>query len=258
MRAVKLTAWFVYIACACAPSTGAAQQADSLLPPQLTPIAIDEPRTFPAAGAIGARPLVPTQPQPQTHSSFASQPRAAQRPQSPANIRQISAEEAAKLQSARPPLRLAPRSDAGRPGVARPAAPSPTTALGTVVGSLAAVLGLFLVVVWCSRRFAPAGAAVLPKEAVELLGRAPLTARQQMQLVRIGNKLLLVAISQAGVETLTEISDQTEVEHLTGLCKRGQSGSASAAFRQALTQLAAEPAPRGFVGTSRSPSRGAP
>jgi flagellar biogenesis protein FliO len=256
MRAVKLTDWIVYIVCACAPSICAAQHADSLLPPQLTPIAIDEPRAFPTAGPIGARPLMPAQPQPPAH--FDSQPRAGQRPQTPASLRLTSAEQAGKTQSAKPPLRLAPRSDAGRPGVARPAAPTPTTALGTVVGSLAAVLGLFLVVVWCTRRFAPAAAAVLPKEALELLGRAPLTARQQLQLVRIGNKLLLVAISQAGIETLTEISDQTEVEHLTGLCKRGQAGSASAAFRQALTQLAAEPAPRGFVGTSRSPSRGAP
>ncbi|HMC11309.1 MAG TPA: flagellar biosynthetic protein FliO, partial [Pirellulaceae bacterium] len=133
----------------------------------------------------------------------------------------------------------------------------PGSALATVAGSLGAVLGLFLVVVWCTRRFAPGGAALLPKEAVELLGRAPLAARQQAQLIRIGNKLLLVAISPAGVETLTEITDPTEVEHLTALCQRGRPTSSSAAFRQALTQLGSEPAPQGFVGASRPNARGA-
>ena len=55
--------------------------------------------------------------------------------------------------------------------------------------------------------FRPPARSLLPKEAVELLGRAPLAGRQQMQLVRVGNKLLLVALSPAGAETLTEITE---------------------------------------------------
>ena len=248
MQAHKHSAWIAYIVCAIAPSMSVAQQADSLLPLNLTPIAIEEPRRFPPAGAIEARPVAPASPQ----------PRLSQRGQPPLNVRLVAAEEPVKQQPVRQPLRLAPRSEAGRQGVDRPAAPTPTNALGTVAGSLGAVLALFMIIVWCTRRFSPAGTAVLPQEAVELLGRAPIPGRQQMQLIRIGNKLLLVAHSPVGMETLTEITDATEVEQLVSLCKRGQSGSASAAFRQALTQLASEPAPRGFVGTSRSSSRGAP
>jgi flagellar biogenesis protein FliO len=115
---------------------------------------------------------------------------------------------------------------------------------------------VFLVVVWCTKRFAPPGTSALPKEAVESLGRAPLTARQQMQLIRVGNKLLLVSLSPTGVEPLTEITDPTEVEHLLALCRRGQKGSSTEAFRQTLAQLAAEPAPRGFVGISTTKSQG--
>jgi flagellar biogenesis protein FliO len=129
--------------------------------------------------------------------------------------------------------------------------------LTTVAGSLGAVLALFLVIAWCTRRFSPASARALPTEAVELLGRSPLSARQQMQLVRVGNKLLLVALSATDVQTLTEISEPTEVEHLTGLCRRGQAGSASAVFRQTLAQLGSEPATAGFVGTPRPGTRGA-
>jgi flagellar biogenesis protein FliO len=96
-------------------------------------------------------------------------------------------------------------------------------------------------VVWCSKRFAPAGTAPLPKEAVELLGRAPLAGKQTMQLVRVGNRLLLVALSGAGAQTLTEITDPVEVEHLAGLCQRGRGDSASASFNRVLSQMATEP-----------------
>lgn len=156
-----------------------------------------------------------------------------------------------------PALKLAPRSAASRSGVARPAAPTPGGAIGTVAGSLGIVLGLFFVIAWCSRRFVPADQRQLPKEAVEMLGRAPFAGKQQLQLLRVGNKLLLVAHSASGVETLTEITDAAEVEHLTALCRRGQPGSSSAAFRQVLNQIAAEPAPGGFIGQTPRTARGA-
>ena len=153
------------------------------------------------------------------------------------------------------PLRLAPRSDARKQPLDKPAAPSVTSALGTVVGSLSVVLGLFLVIAWCSRRFAPAGATQLPKEAIELLGRAPLAGRTQAQLLRVGNKLLLVALSPTGMETLTEISDAGEVEHLTALCRRNRPGSSQAAFDQVLNQLASDP--RETAAAPRTATRGA-
>ena len=48
------------------------------------------------------------------------------------------------------------------------------SAAGTVVGSLAIVLGVFLIIAWSTRRLNPGAASRLPKEAVEVLGRAPL------------------------------------------------------------------------------------
>lgn len=231
------------------PGIAIAQQApplaapDSLVPRQLTPITLDEPGNLSPPPAVPARP-----PGVSGH-----------RVQAPVNFRLASVAEAV-ARPAKTSLRLAPRTQASRTSAATQAKSvpiSPGDALGTVAGSLGAVLGLFLIIVWCTRQFAPASASLLPKEAIELLGRAPLAARQHMQLVRIGNKLLLVALSPGGVETLTEISEPTEVEHLLAVCRRGQPGSSSAAFRQALTQLAAEPAERGFVGASRGSVRGA-
>jgi len=157
-------------------------------------------------------------------------------------FRQVSASEPTSTDSRATSRKLAPRSATPKRSLDRPAAPTPTTAIGTVASSLAIVLGLFAALVWFSKRFAPAGSAVLPKEAVELLGRAPLTGRQTMQLIRVGNRLLLVALSANGAETLTEITDPAEVEHLAGLCRGGKSDSASASFSRVMSQLATEPA----------------
>ena len=72
----------------------------------------------------------------------------------------------------------------------------------------------------------PQGRGILPAEAFEVLGRSPLANRQQAQLLRCGNKLLLVCVGAAGAETLTEITDPAEVERLVETCRRGRSGAA--------------------------------
>lgn len=122
------------------------------------------------------------------------------------------------------------------------------TATGTVLGSLLIVIAAFLLVMWLSRKAAPKGLTLLPSEVLESLGRAPLTARQQMQLVRLGRKLVLLAVTPDGAEPLTEITDSEEVERLCGLCRQHAPGSVSQSFRQVLAQYAREPAPSGFVG----------
>ena len=86
-----------------------------------------------------------------------------------------------------PPLQLAPPANDARG--ARRSGEMP--ALATGAASLAIVVGLFFVVVWAVRRGLPKGAGLLPPDALEVLGRAPLVGKQQVHLVRCGNKLLL-------------------------------------------------------------------
>jgi flagellar biogenesis protein FliO len=107
----------------------------------------------------------------------------------------------------------------------------------TVVGSLALVVGIFLVVAWTLRRATPQATAALPGEVFEVLGRAPLSGRQQVHLLRCGTRLLLVSVTPAGAETLTEVTDPLEVERLVSLCQRSRPGSATATFRQVFDQL---------------------
>jgi flagellar biogenesis protein FliO len=128
-----------------------------------------------------------------------------------------------------------------RPGSSNRTKPGPRSGLSsvvTVVGSLALVLGIFFLVAWGMRRAAPAGGGVLPNEVFEVLGRAPLENRQQVHLLRCGNKLILVSVTAAGAETLTEITDSAEVDRLAGLCRQAHPNSATAAFRQVFGQFA--------------------
>ena len=122
----------------------------------------------------------------------------------------------------------------GEPG-SRPGAVS---SLLTVGSSLAVVLGLFLLVAWMFKRALPGQSGLLPREVVEVLGRTSLGARQQVHLVRCGNKLLLVSSTPGGMETLTEIAEPDEVQRLSALCRQTQPGSSTAAFRQVFQQLA--------------------
>jgi flagellar biogenesis protein FliO len=125
---------------------------------------------------------------------------------------------------------------------AEPEEPSPSIdSLMTIVGSLSVVVGLFLVTIWCLRRNMPKSTRLLPAEVVEVLGRAPLAGRQQMHLIRFGHKLVLAAVSPAGVDTISEVTDPAEVDRLAGYCEQTRSASATAAFRGILDRLEENP-----------------
>ena len=159
------------------------------------------------------------------------------------------------LADGKPPLKLSPRSETGGRQLAKPNPTAGLGSLGSLGGALAVVLALFVVVVWLTRRVGPSGSAPLPKEAVELLGRTPVGGQHALQLVRVGNRLLLIALSPQGAATLTEIIDPHEVERLTALCQGQRPGSASHTFAQTVAQLEREPTGRSFV-DQRRPAAG--
>ena len=129
---------------------------------------------------------------------------------------------------------LKPHNSANR--AAQEKKPDGLSSTVKVFGSLALVLGVFFALVWVLRRAAPPGASLLPTEAFEVLGRAPLANRQQAHLLRCGNKLLLISAGTAGTEPLTEITDPAEVERLTELCRRAKPTIATTALGRILGQ----------------------
>ncbi len=139
------------------------------------------------------------------------------------------------LPNSAPPLPLSPPE---RATDNRPTGSNPLASGVTVLGSLAVVLGAFFLVAWCMRRSAPAGSIALPGEVFEVLGRGAMAGRQQVYLLRCGKKLILVSVTPAGAETLTEITDSIEVDRLSGICEQSRPSSATAAFRQVFGQFA--------------------
>ena len=118
--------------------------------------------------------------------------------------------------------------------------------LTTAGAGLAIVVGLFLVCMWLFRRSGPKATSPLPKDAVAVLGRLPLAGSHFIHLLRLGSKLVLVAVGPDSVTTLAEVSDPNEVQHLLGICLQNQSQSTTAEFQQVLEKLAQEPA-QGFL-----------
>ncbi len=197
------------------------------------------------SGAVRSHYLQPgapiAQPSPQYAPAYRANP----------TISPIAHEEPATL-APRPlspaPIPLSPRgAPAGKALLRTPA--TGWGAVSSVGASLGLVLGAFLCVAWLSKRYLPKTAGPLPKEVVEQLGWAPLAGRQQMQLLRLGNKLLLIAVTPGGkAEPLGEVTDQAEVERLSAICRRAKPESATHAFRQVMNELERQPA-RGFVET---------
>jgi flagellar biogenesis protein FliO len=74
------------------------------------------------------------------------------------------------------------------------------------------------------KRHGPGVTPGLPRDAVDVLGRRPLDPRTTLWLVRLGSKILVLGVSPAGVENLSEVSDPVEVDLLAGLCRRPNSG----------------------------------
>ena len=105
-----------------------------------------------------------------------------------------------------------------RPNNAGGSSFSGSGALWRTLGVLSLSIAALLAASWWFKRFAPHQATAIPSEVVEVLGRTSLGLRQQAQVVRFGDKLLLVAVGAAGCDTIAAIDDPAEVRRLTALC----------------------------------------
>jgi flagellar biogenesis protein FliO len=173
------------------------------------------PALLPEAGALAPLPTTPSAPS-----------------SDPGPVRQALALSPPEARAAEPlSLPAAPSVGGGRSRTGT------GSSFITVFASLGVVLGLFLAVAAFVRRGMPAPARLLPKEAVEVLGRAALPGRRQGHLIRVGNKIALVSFSTSGTDTLVEITDPAEVDRLAGLCLQDHPQSATTSFRGIVEQF---------------------
>jgi len=93
------------------------------------------------------------------------------------------------------------------PSTAPAAAFDPTR----VLLAMAAVIGLILLLRLAARRIFPGAIAHRASSAVKVLGRCPVSPRQNLLVVQFGKRLVLVGDSGSSLNPLCEIGDADEV-----------------------------------------------
>ena len=90
----------------------------------------------------------------------------------------------------------------------------------TVLSSLGIVLGLLLLLSLPLRK--SAARTNLPTDVMEVLGGTRIQGKQQqLLLIRLSNKLLLVNAKPGGMQTLGEVTDPEEVASIVQACHQG-------------------------------------
>ena len=153
------------------------------------------------------------------------------------------------------PPTTVPHSDVGQRTIRRDpakAANAPTTApastqpgsiaapnveLPKVAAALAVVLGLAFVLRAVLRRVFPAVASAGATRAIQVLSRTVLAPRQQLMLVRVGRRLIVVGDSGGQMTALSEITDPDEVAALVGQVKDEKLSAAAPTFGGLLSRV---------------------
>ena len=171
-------------------------------------------------------------------------------PVQPNPVQQASFSEPTQLASPPTTLAAAPASQSSKLGSMqlKPTNPDskgdikkPTNSIGSFLGvvfSMGIVLSLFLGLAWIYKKSLPKSMGRLPHEVVQVLGRTSISPRQQMYVIRFGKKLLLVSQQPGQTQTLSEISEDEEVDRLTGICESHLPSSATQSFSEVLRQVA--------------------
>ena len=99
-----------------------------------------------------------------------------------------------------------------------------------VLGALGIVIGLIFVLRWVGRHIFPASAGRGASRTIEVLSRSPLSPKQQVVLLRVGRRLVVVGDTGAQLNPLCEITDPDEIAALVGQIRDEKSSAPSAAF----------------------------
>ena len=129
------------------------------------------------------------------------------------------------------------------------------TPILSIGGSLLIVIAAFFLLAILFRKVSPKGSRPLPKEAFECLGRYYLTQKHQVQVLRLGSRIVLVSVMPDGVSTLAEITDPDEAVSFLGLCRRLDSNSATEMFRKTVADMSDEELSRQYERPVVTPRR---
>jgi len=103
-----------------------------------------------------------------------------------------------------------------------------------LVLSLAIVLGLIFALRPVVRRIMGAAAPNRTSRAIQVVSMHPIAPRQQLMLVRVGKRLVLVGNSGTAMNALCELTDPDEIASLLGQLSAEKPGTGSRSFGKML------------------------
>jgi flagellar biosynthetic protein FliO len=98
--------------------------------------------------------------------------------------------------------------------------------------ALGAVLLLIIVLRWIGKRFFSTPGSHRSSRAIQVLSRSILSPKQQLMLVQVGRRLIVVADSGTQMNPLCEIRDADEVAELVGQVHQDKGDSITKTFGQ--------------------------
>lgn len=117
---------------------------------------------------------------------------------------------------------------------------APYREAGRVVGALAVVLGLLVILRLAIRRLGGTlGAAGRPSGVVEVMARYPVARGQQLVVLKLGRRVVLLHQSKSEMTTLSEVSEPDEVASLLARIEAGER-AADGRFPKLLKRLVAD------------------
>lgn len=105
-----------------------------------------------------------------------------------------------------------------------------TYSVGRVVLALGLVIGGILILRWCGVRMMGGAARGKSSRAISVLSRTIIAPRQQLMLIQVGRRLVLVANTGNQMNTLCEIRDADEATELMGLIQSEKGDSVARSF----------------------------
>ncbi len=96
--------------------------------------------------------------------------------------------------------------------------------------ALGAVVAVIFLLRWLARRMFPSVGGMQSGRVVQVLSRSVLAPKQQVMVMKVGRRLLVVGDTGSNMNTLCEITDPDEVASLIGQVQQEQKGSITSSF----------------------------
>jgi flagellar biogenesis protein FliO len=112
--------------------------------------------------------------------------------------------------------------------------------IARVIASLGVVLALLWGLRRVLRRHSMAGGAGRPSGVLEILARYPVARGQQLILLKLARRILLVHQNGSAMTPLAEVNDPDEVASLLARVEAGSTGATAAKFRRMLDSFKRE------------------